>query len=620
MSENDFITDFGGKTLSDYYVSNIRKSSLSTKIDFIRRRCLAFPAILFCTPLVYWVVDACVGYFVFYDDSFLNLLIFHVPPPVFYNRVFITALIIISLFLSNRLSAIKTLEHVLKKSANWFSTTLKSVGTAVIATDRNGNVIFMNPLAEDLTGCKLARAVGNPIGYICNFIDVNSKKDSDQCTRLFQGRTDNSQIKLTDLKLQSADGREHYIIGDAATIKDDQNNNLGFVISFRDMSDLIEKHKAVNRLAKTIDQLQEAVLITNEIGTIEYVNTSFERITAFRKDTILNTSLETLGRDICYMSLIENLLQLIKTGKNETKSLVFTNKQGDQYNLRPIISKIHHPQTKQINYVAIYHDISKDIKLKQAEIINRDLEKKKEIAEMANEAKSKFLASISHELRTPLHGILSFAGFGINKQNTVGPEKILHYFKMIQQSGQTLLALINDLLDLSKLESGKMSFVFRSGNLERALDYVANEFTSILSEKNITVNIHRPDSSVDIVYDSEKIKQVVRNLLSNAIKFTPEGGILDLILHRNEEHIQVSVKDQGFGIPEGELESIFNKFVQSSKTGVKFGGTGLGLAICREIIDAHKGRIWAENNLDRGAKFTFEIPLHCEDIEICDVS
>ena len=616
MPDNDFTTDFGQKTLSDYYISNIRKSSLSTKIDLLRRHALAFPILLFSIPIIYWIVDTCFGYFLFYDDSFLNLLIFKIPAQAYYSRTVIIGFIIISLFLANRLSTIKRLEHFLRKSVNWFSTTLKSVSTAVIATDVNGNVIFMNPLAEELTGCKLGRAVGNPVGYICSFIDIRTGEEFDYSKRLFNQQKKTKRLNLFDLRLRSADGFEKNIIGEAALIMDNNKNasHVGAVISFRDITDLMEKHETVNRLAKTIDQLQEAILITNDIGRIQYVNTSFERIAELNGDELLQSSLDQIGRHNHCMTLVEELLQIINTGKTEEKRILFTNAKGESYNLRPAISKIHDPQTRQINYVAIYHDLSKDMKLEQAELTNRDLYQKKEVAEMANQAKSQFLANMSHELRTPLHGILSFANFGIKKYQTVKPEKVLHYFKRIEQSGQTLLSLINDLLDLAKLESGKMTFAFQSGNIIRLLDNVINEFTAILSEQKLTLKARKPESRIDVMYDAEKIKQVVRNIISNAIKFTPEGGTINLTLSRSNENVTVSIQDEGIGIPEDELRSVFDKFVQSSKTGLKFGGTGLGLPICKEIIEGHNGRIWAQNNPDVGAKFTFEVPVSREGV------
>ncbi len=241
-----------------------------------------------------------------------------------------------------------------------------------------------------------------------------------------------------------------------------------------------------------------------------------------------------------------------------------------------------------------------------------DLQEATKMAEAANNAKSTFLSNVSHELRTPMHGILSFASFGIKKHATANPDKILDYFQKIRQSGETLLTLLNDLLDLAKLESGKIAFKFRPANLNSLINIVKEEHNSLALEHNLTIRCEHLEANERITLDADKIRQVLRNLLSNAIKFSPEGGTIDVISFKKADSIVVSVRDQGAGIPGNELESIFNKFVQSSKIKTSAGGTGLGLPICREIIAAHKGRIWAENNPDIGANLSFEVPLSLE--------
>jgi len=242
-----------------------------------------------------------------------------------------------------------------------------------------------------------------------------------------------------------------------------------------------------------------------------------------------------------------------------------------------------------------------------------ELSKAKKMAEAANNAKSTFLSNVSHELRTPMHGILSFASFGIKKYDTASPDKILDYFQKIRQSGDTLLALLNDLLDLAKLESGKITFKFRPANLSSLIDISRGECESLALEHNLTIRCEHLETNKKIILDADKIRQVLRNLLNNAIKFSPEGGTIDVISSKKRDSITVSVRDQGAGIPENELKNIFDKFYQSSRTKASTGGTGLGLPICREIMAAHKGCIWAENNPDDiGANLSFEIPLCLE--------
>ena len=245
------------------------------------------------------------------------------------------------------------------------------------------------------------------------------------------------------------------------------------------------------------------------------------------------------------------------------------------------------------------------------ELEKRVRERTSELAQ-ANQAKSEFLANMSHELRTPLHGILSFANFGIKKIDIAPRKKFLEYFRQIGNSGNVLLALVNDLLDLAKLESGRMDFTFNPTDLKLLTDRVVDEFKSLVSEQNVKIKYYQRHLSKKITLDPERIMQVIRNLLSNALKYSPEDGLIEISMNHDRDVATFSVRDHGVGIPESELDMVFDKFIQSSKTKTGAGGTGLGLSISQEIISAHKGRIWAQNSPKGGAIFSFEIPVDLE--------
>lgn len=250
-------------------------------------------------------------------------------------------------------------------------------------------------------------------------------------------------------------------------------------------------------------------------------------------------------------------------------------------------------------------------------VANQEADIARRSAERANYLKSEFLANMSHELRTPMNSILGFSRRCIKKVDTLSQEQMLENLQLINESGERLLNLLNDLLDLSKLEAGKMRFEMTPTDLNSCVEKMLREIQSLAHDKGVAISSSPPNFSSTVECDAIRLGQVVLNMLSNAIKFTPSGKKITLSfseteLPRNDEvmkkAIQFSVSDEGAGIPEGELKLVFDKFAQSSKTKSGAGGTGLGLAICKEIIRAHSGRIWAEHREEGGAVFHFAIP------------
>jgi signal transduction histidine kinase len=241
--------------------------------------------------------------------------------------------------------------------------------------------------------------------------------------------------------------------------------------------------------------------------------------------------------------------------------------------------------------------------------LSRLVEEQRDAAEAANQSKSEFLANISHELRTPLHGILSYARFGLNEATTAERTELHEFFRNVDHCAENLLHLVNDLLDLSKLEAGRMTFDMCLTDLAELVEVVIDEFKSLCAERRVDIRYERSEEPTAMQVDPNRIQQVVRNLLANAVKFSPSPGTICVRLRQVGKAMLLSVRDEGPGIPPGEMESVFDKFVQSSKTKTNQGGTGLGLAICREIVAGHKGRIWAENNTGAGCIFYVELPI-----------
>mgnify|MGYP001818177665 FL=1 len=221
---------------------------------------------------------------------------------------------------------------------------------------------------------------------------------------------------------------------------------------------------------------------------------------------------------------------------------------------------------------------------------------------------------MSHELRTQMHAIHSFTKLTLKRD--LDP-KARHFLENIEISTARLTHLLNDLLDLSKLEAGKMELNLHSSDIAKIITKTLHAVDSLIKDKKLEVDISEI-SALTVELDENLIMQVITNLLSNAIKFSPEKGRVMLTSTMKNNMVLFSIEDEGIGIPADEQETIFDPFVQSSKTMSKSGGTGLGLPICKEIIDLHGGEIWAESppaGKTQGARISFSIPLIQDKIE-----
>lgn len=272
------------------------------------------------------------------------------------------------------------------------------------------------------------------------------------------------------------------------------------------------------------------------------------------------------------------------------------------------------------------NELTKQLKLNQDTLEERVIEKTaelviaKELAEKANHAKSEFLANMSHELRTPMHGILGYAELGVSTvEDKEGKDsKLFKYFNNIELSGERLLGLLDNLLDLSELEIGVLELHYEKFELNSIVDSVLNESETMLNEKNLQFVIEQSTDEMSLNADKDKVTQVIFNLITNAIQYSDndekiiisidDASLRDDVTKEVVPAISLSVKDKGVEVPIEELTTVFENFVQSSRTDTKAGGTGLGLAIAKKIIDKHQGKIWVESSVEEGTVFSFILP------------
>jgi GAF domain-containing protein len=240
----------------------------------------------------------------------------------------------------------------------------------------------------------------------------------------------------------------------------------------------------------------------------------------------------------------------------------------------------------------------------------REIEDKSRQIEAANRHKSEFLANMSHELRTPLNAIIGFSEVLGERLFGALNEKQAEYTDDILTSGRHLLSLINEILDLSKVEAGRMELELAAFDLPLAIDNARTFVRERATKHGITLDVNVDDRLGEYVGDERKIKQILLNLLSNAVKFTPEGGRIGINARQTNGAVEISVSDTGIGIAPEDQPKIFEEFRQvGSDYAHKTEGTGLGLTLAKKFVELHGGRIWVESEVGKGSKFTFTLPI-----------
>ena len=366
----------------------------------------------------------------------------------------------------------------------------------------------------------------------------------------------------------------------------------------------------IRMLSTAIEQSYNAIVLTDLAGDIVFVNAAFKSISGYSREEALGKNPRILKTDYLSPDVYKKLWQTISSGGVWRGEFYNKRKDGSYYWENAVISPVKDSEGKIINYLAIKEDIT------SRKATEEKLNQAKAEAEAASRYKSEFLANMSHEIRTPLNAILGFNQMLLAEEDNPGKAQKL---EIIRRSGKTLLGLINDILDLARIESGKLEIEELPFNPHQEFSSTIELFFQKATEKNVQlIYFIDPAMPVKVKGDDLRIKQVLLNLLSNSLKFTPAGGriYIEIIKSWSADstcRLLFSVTDTGIGIPQDKKELIFEAFSQADTSITrKFGGTGLGLAISINLVKQMGGILQMESEEGKGSRFYFELELKAD--------
>jgi PAS domain S-box-containing protein len=481
---------------------------------------------------------------------------------------------------------------------------LSAAGDGILTIAGDGAIDSFNPAAEHIFGYASAEVTGKNVAiltpvehkyqigdFVKKYLKLPGPRDSGYRTEAIGLHRDGRTIPL------ELAANEFHIHG-----------RQMFACVLRDITKRKEIEGQLLKLSRAVEQSPVSVVITSRDGTIEYVNPRFVEMTGYTLDEAVGQNPRILKTGVHDDGFYENLWKAVLAGDLWQGEFCNRKKNGETYWEHALIAPIRGAKGEITHFVAIKEDIT------ESRRVAEELRAAKEAAEAANRTKSDFLANMSHELRTPLNSVIGFSG--VLKKEFYGGlnEKQSEYVRYIEESGKHLLGLINDILDLSKVEAGKM-------NLEAAPVAIADVIrasVAMLKERALKNDIRLaveigPGLKESIEADERKVKQILFNLLSNAVKFTPEGGSVTLTASKEDDAVRICVADTGIGIKAEDMAKLFTEFTQLESTYTKkYEGTGLGLALTKKLVELHGGRIWVESEEGKGSRFIFTLPCRNE--------
>ncbi|MDX1451904.1 MAG: response regulator [Oleiphilaceae bacterium] len=431
-------------------------------------------------------------------------------------------------------------------------------------------------------------------------------------------KDDTRQLWFRSQGFEVVDGEqvEHYVLNLFFDVTRYSNDERAHALQ------QIEQERSLLYLQSLLDASGFSIIATDTEGTIKIFNKAAERLLMYSAMEMVGKNTPAVFHDANEMKVRRQLLEQelnrrltsdfevfvakASIGFIDEQEWTYIRKDGVRVPVILSVTAVRDAANNITGFLSVSKDIS-DIKEMQQAMVEA-----KEEAEIANLAKSEFLASMSHEIRTPMNGVLGMLGLVLQTPLDAGQQ---HKLEVAQQSAQSLLGIINDILDFSKVEAGKLELDSVPFSIHKLFDDSVKALVVRAEERGLGLFLDTTRVHVNyVVGDPARVRQVISNLLSNAIKFTAQGEVIVRVATRfyDDTHFQLtcSVQDTGIGIPEDKIEHLFESFTQvDASTTRQYGGTGLGLAICKKLVELMRGSISVESKAGEGSTFRFNVLL-----------
>lgn len=439
------------------------------------------------------------------------------------------------------------------------------------------------------------------------WMDLLHPDDYNRVKRTFENFLKGSSLIFeTEFRLHHKDGTYRWFKNRAAAIRDTENKAVRVLGTNRDITSEKKSQSDFRILHQAIMQSPVPIVITDLDGYIEFFNPAFCKITGYSKEELVGKKTNIQKSGFHPQSFYKQLWDTILTGNQWVGEFKNRNKSGNVYWELATISSLKNEHGVITNYLKISEDISSLKKLEE------ELKRSKKRTQIESQSRTSFMANMSHEIRTPINGIIGFSE--LLKSGGLTVEQQLHYADIIEESSRYLLMLIDDIIDISKVEAGDLKLKKDACSLKNTFSELSEQFTIMKEQKkkdHLDIRFRKPRlQHHDYIFtDTRRLKQILTNLFDNALKFTEKGYIEIGYQLLSNKKIQFYVEDTGSGIPKKHLPTIFNRIVHHAHSlKDKEGGAGLGLAISKGLVKLLGGTINVKSTLGKGSIFYFTIP------------